>query len=120
MQAAVRKVHVPGSVAEMAVALVQATRPDGAAVPAVVKRCVQWGAGPRASQALALAAKAAAALDGRLNCAAEDIVASAKIVLRHRIILNYRAEADQMNTDQLIEELLKGAKAGGALHSGKR
>jgi MoxR-like ATPase len=120
MQQAVRKVHVPASVAEFAVALVQATRPDGATAPAIVKRCVQWGAGPRASQSLALAAKVAAALDGRLNCAVEDVVASAKIVLRHRIILNYRAEADQLDTDHLIEELLKGLRAGAAPHSARR
>ena len=75
-----------------------------------MKRCLQWGAGPRATQSLALAAKATAALDGRLNCAVEDIVAAAKIVLRHRIILNYRAEADQMTTDKLIDELLKAVK----------
>ena len=73
-------------------------------------RRVQWGAGPRATQSLALAAKAAAALDGRLNCAAEDIAAAAKIVLRHRIILNYRAEADQMTPDKVIDELLKTVK----------
>jgi MoxR-like ATPase len=112
MQEAVRRVHVPASVAELAVRLVHATRPEGAEAPAVVKRCVQWGAGPRASQALALAAKAAAALEGRLNCAAEDAVAAAKVVLRHRVILNYRAEADQMDADHLIEELLKGLKTG--------
>jgi MoxR-like ATPase len=75
-----------------------------------VKRCLQWGAGPRATQSLALAAKALAALDGRLNCAAEDIAAAAKIVLRHRLILNYRAEADKMTADKLIDELLKTVK----------
>jgi len=120
LQRAVRKVHVPASVAEYAVALVQATRPDGPGTPALVKRCVQWGAGPRASQSLALAAKVAAALDGRLNCATEDVAAAAKIVLRHRIILNYRAEADQVDTDHVIEELLKGLKAGSAPHAGRR
>jgi len=110
LQRAVRRVHVPASVAEFAVRLTQATRPGNADAPAIVKRCIQWGAGPRATQSLALAAKAAAALDGRLNCAGEDIVAAAKIVLRHRIILNYRAEADQINADRLIDELLKTVK----------
>jgi MoxR-like ATPase len=99
-------------VADYAVRLVQATRPKSPGAPAVVKRCIQWGAGPRATQSLALAAKATAALEGRLNCAAEDIVAAAKTVLRHRIILNYRAEADQMTADGLIEELLKAVKRG--------
>ncbi|HVW21949.1 MAG TPA: AAA family ATPase [Opitutaceae bacterium] len=110
LQQAVRRVHVPASAAEFAVSLVQATRPESPTAAAVVKRCVQWGAGPRAAQSLALAAKVAAALDGRLNCAAEDIAASAKVVLRHRLVLNYRAEADQMNADRLIEELLKSVK----------
>lgn len=111
LQRAVRRVHVPASVAEYAVRLVQASRPDSAAAPAAVKRCVQWGAGPRASQALALGAKAAAALEGRLNCAAEDIAAAARIVLRHRLILNYRAEADGLTADAIIADLLKAVKA---------
>ncbi|MDF3058148.1 MAG: hypothetical protein K0R17_2363 [Rariglobus sp.] len=111
LQRAVRRVHVPASVAEYAVRLVQATRPDTAGAPPTVKRCVQWGAGPRASQALALGAKAAAALDGRLNCAAEDIAAAAKIVLRHRLILNYRAEADGLTADAIITDILKAVKA---------
>jgi MoxR-like ATPase len=107
LQRAVRRVHIPASVAEFAVRLVQATRPDNAHAPAAVKRCVQWGAGPRASQSLALAAKAAAALAGRLNAAPEDIVASATIVLRHRLILNYRAEAEGLTADALVAEVLK-------------
>jgi MoxR-like ATPase len=110
LQRAVRRVHVPASAAQFAVRLVQATRPHTSEAPAVVKRCLQWGAGPRATQSLALAAKALAALDGRLNCAAEDIAAAAKIVLRHRLILNYRAEADKMTADKLIDELLKTVK----------
>jgi MoxR-like ATPase len=107
LQRAVRRVHVPASAAEYAVKLVQATRPTAPNPPDVVKRCVHWGAGPRATQSLALAAKANAALEGRLNCSKEDIAAAAKIVLRHRIILNYRAEADHLTADNLIGELLK-------------
>jgi MoxR-like ATPase len=110
LQRAVRRVHVPASVAEYAVRLVHATRPDNALAPASVKRCVQWGAGPRASQALALGAKAAAALDGRLNCAAEDVAAAANIVLRHRLILNYRAEADNLTADAIIADIIKAVK----------
>jgi len=71
---------------------------------------VQWGAGPRASQYLALAGKALAVLDGRFNVAREDITASAKLVLRHRMITNYRAEADQITVDALIEKLLAAIK----------
>ena len=110
LQQLVRRVHVPASAADFAVRLVQATRPDSGSAAAVVKRCVQWGAGPRATQSLALAAKVAAALDGRFNCSADDIASTAKVVLRHRLVLNYRAEADQINADRLIEELLKGIK----------
>ena len=110
LQQLVRRVHVPASAAEFAVRLVQSTRPDSGSATTIVKRCVQWGAGPRATQSLALAAKVAAALDGRFNCSAADIASSAKVVLRHRLVLNYRAEADQMNADRLIDELLQGLK----------
>lgn len=110
LQHAVRRIHIPASVAEFAVKLVQSTRPDSPTASATVKRCVQWGAGPRASQALALAAKAAAALDGRFNCSVNDIVAAAKIVLRHRLILNYRAEADGLTADAVIDGTLKTIK----------
>jgi len=107
VQRAVRRVHIPASVAEYIVRLVQATRPDSPSATAAVKRCVQWGAGPRASQSLALAAKAAAALAGRLNAAAEDVSAAALIVMRHRLILNYRAEAEGLTADAIINDLLK-------------
>ncbi len=110
VQRAVRRVHIPASVAEYIVRLVQATRPDSPSATAAVKRCVQWGAGPRASQSLALAAKAAAALAGRLNAAAEDVSSAALIVLRHRLILNYRAEAEGLTADALITDLLRAIK----------
>jgi MoxR-like ATPase len=110
MQQMVRQVHVPASVADFAVSLVQATRPETDSAPAIVKRCVRWGAGPRATQSLALAAKVAAALDGRFNCCVDDIVSAAKVVLRHRLVLNYRAEADQLDADKLIDELVQGMK----------
>jgi MoxR-like ATPase len=68
---------------------------------------VRWGAGPRASQYLALAGKVIAALDGRFNVAREDIVAAAPLVLRHRLILNYRAEADNVTADKLVAEIAR-------------
>jgi MoxR-like ATPase len=71
---------------------------------------VSWGAGPRASQYLALAGKAFAALDGRFNVAKEDIQRGASLVLRHRLITNFRAEADQQTTDMIIEKLLQTVK----------
>ena len=107
VQHAVRKVPVAQSVAEYAVTLVQATRPGGEKAPDFIKRYVQWGAGPRASQYLALAGKAFAALDGRFNVAKEDIQRAAKLVLRHRLITNFRAEADGMTTDGIVERLLE-------------
>jgi MoxR-like ATPase len=107
VQRAVRKVPVAQSVAEYAVTLVQATRPGGEKAPDFIKRYVQWGAGPRASQYLALAGKAFAALDGRFNVAKEDIQRAAKLVLRHRLITNFRAEADGMTTDGIVGKLLE-------------
>jgi MoxR-like ATPase len=107
LQKAVRQIPVPQSVAEYAVSLVQATRPGHNEAPDFVKRYLQWGAGPRASQYLALAGKAFAALDGRFNVAVEDIQRSAKLVLRHRLITNYRAEADHETPDTIIDRLLQ-------------
>jgi MoxR-like ATPase len=86
---------------------VQATRASQPAAPDFVKRYVQWGAGPRASQYLALAGKAFAVLDGRFNVAREDIQRAAKLVLRHRLLTNYRAEADGQTVDALIDKLLQ-------------
>jgi MoxR-like ATPase len=110
LQHGVRAVPVPQSVAEYAVSLVQATRPGVASTPEFITRYVQWGAGPRASQYLALAGKAFAVLDGRFNVAREDIQRAAKLVLRHRILTNYRAEADGQSVDLLIERLLESIR----------
>jgi MoxR-like ATPase len=110
LQRAVRQIPVPESVAHYAVSLVQATRPENTASLDYVKRFVQWGAGPRASQYLALAGKVFAVLGGRFNVAREDIQRAAKMVLRHRIILNYRAEAEKLTVDALIERLLEDLK----------
>jgi MoxR-like ATPase len=106
LQQSVRQVPIPESVAQYAVSLVQATRPESSPSD-FIKRYVQWGAGPRASQYLALAGKVLAVLDGRFNVSREDIQAAAKLVLRHRIITNYRAEADRQTVDHLIDGLLE-------------
>ena len=110
LQHCVKQIPVPPSVAEYAVDLVQSTRPASDSAPDFIKKYIQWGAGPRASQYLALAGKALAVLDGRFNVAREDIQLSAKLVLRHRLIANYRAEADQVTVDQIIERLVAAAK----------
>jgi MoxR-like ATPase len=110
LQHCVKQIPVPTSVAEYAVDLVQSTRPLSGSAPDAIKKYIQWGAGPRASQYLALAGKALAVLDGRFNVAREDIATSAKLVLRHRLITNYRAEADQVTVDHLIDQLVASAK----------
>ncbi len=110
LQRAVRQVPVPETVAHYAVSLVQATRPDNSTAPDFIRRFVQWGAGPRASQYLALAGKVFAVLAGRFNVSREDIQHAAKLVLRHRIITNYRAEAEKQTVDMLIDRLLETVK----------
>ena len=112
LQRAIRQVPVPQTVAQYAVALVQATRPESSTSPDFIRRYVQWGAGPRASQYLALAGKVFAVLDGRFNVAREDIKRAAKLVLRHRLITNYRAEADKQTVDTMIDRLLETVKYG--------
>ena len=106
IQRCVRQIDVPMSVAEYAVNLVCSTRPESPVSPRFIKRYIQWGAGPRASQYLALAGKALAVLDGRFNVAKEDIQRAAKLVLRHRLITNYRAEADHISIDEIITHLV--------------
>jgi MoxR-like ATPase len=110
LQHCVKQIPVPPSVAEYAVDLVQSTRPASDSAPDFIKKYIQWGAGPRASQYLGLAGKALAVLDGRFNVAREDIETSAKLVLRHRLITNYRAEADQVTVDEIIDRLVAAAK----------
>ena len=106
LQELVRRVPVPDNVSELAVKLVRATRPKDGTAGADVKQWVSWGASPRASQALVLGAKARALLEGRLAVAKEDLVRVAKPVLRHRVVLNYQAEAEGVRPDDLIERLL--------------
>jgi MoxR-like ATPase len=106
LQRVIRAIAVPLSVAEYAVDLVRRTRPNAAGTGDSVKRYVRWGAGPRASQFLSLAGKVHAALAGRFNVAREDIAAAAPLVLRHRLILNYRAEADSVTADKIVAELV--------------
>jgi len=105
-QEAVMAVPVPDTVAEYAVKLVRATRPDDGAAPEAVKKYLRWGAGPRACQHLGRAARIMAVTQGRFNVAREDIAAVACPVLRHRLIANYSAEADGVRTDDIIAEIL--------------
>ena len=108
-QRLVRQVPVSGAVAEFAVRLCASTRPGTPLSGARVTELVKWGAGPRASQALVLAGKARALLSGRLAVSEEDIRALALPVLRHRVIMNYRAEAEGVDATGLLTGLLAAA-----------
>jgi len=87
--------------------LVRATRPDQPDIPPLVKDYVRWGAGPRAGQALVLGAKAYALLNGRLAVAPADIRRVAHAVLRHRVLLNFAAEAEGVSVERVIDQLLE-------------
>lgn len=103
----IRRVPVADHLSRYAVQLARQTRVGAGEVPELVQKYVSWGAGPRASQYLVLAAKARAALQGRYCVGAEDIQAVALPVLRHRIIANFNAEADGVTTDVIVEYLLE-------------
>ena len=102
----VRRVPAADHVVRYAVALARATRPTATNSPTFIREAVLWGAGPRASQFLILAAKARAILDGRFAVATQDVAALARPTLQHRLILNYRAEADGVRAGDLIDRLL--------------
>jgi MoxR-like ATPase len=105
MQAIVRKVPVAPYVIRYAMKFTRLTRKEKGEVPAFVRDYVTWGAGPRASQFLILAAKARAVLHGRFYVACEDVRAVAAPVLRHRIITNFNAEAEGIKPDEIIRRL---------------
>jgi MoxR-like ATPase len=102
----VRRVPVADHLARYALRLARRTRVGQPEATEMVTRYVTWGAGPRASQYLVLAAKARAALQGRFFVSAEDIAAVALPVLRHRIITNFNAEADGVTADAIVKNLL--------------
>lgn len=103
----VRRVPVADNVVSYAVNLVTRTRPKNSKAPQFIKDWLSWGAGPRASQYLILAAKTRAVLDGRYSPDIEDVRKSVEPVLRHRIVLNFNAEADNVSAIQIIEKLLQ-------------
>lgn len=106
-QKTIRKIYVPNNVAQYAVKLVRNSRPSGEAPPDFVTKWVSWGAGTRAVQYLLLGGKVRAVFHGRFNVSIEDIKALAKPVLRHRIITNFYAESEKINSDRVIEMLLE-------------
>jgi MoxR-like ATPase len=107
LRSIVRQVPVPDSVIDYAVALCGSTRPESANCTQQVRDYVAFGAGPRGSQNLVLAAKARALLEGRTAPIVEDVRAVAMPILRHRIILNHRAIGDNYTVGDLIQSLLK-------------
>jgi MoxR-like ATPase len=104
-QQLIRRIPVADNVIEYAVTLVSKTRPDNALTNDYIKNYLDWGAGPRASQNLILAAKTHAALNGKFSPDIEDVQAVATGILRHRIIKNYKADAEGITEEMIIKKL---------------
>ena len=102
----IRRIPVADNVLEYAVKLVGKTRINSDEAPKITKDFITWGAGPRASQYLIVGAKCHAAIRGKYSPDIEDVKAVAKAILRHRLVRNYRAEAEGYSMDRIIEELL--------------
>ena len=105
-QEVITKLPVTDNVLQYAVSLVAKTRPNSDKAADVVKQYIEWGAGPRASQFMLMAAKCHAAINGKYAPDIEDVKAVAKPILRHRLVKNYKAEAEGMSIDQIIESIL--------------
>jgi MoxR-like ATPase len=106
-QELVHRVPVSDHVAEYAVRVARATRPEDPGTPESVRQGVSWGVGPRASQYLILGSKARAVLSGRFTPTTDDVKAIAPAVLKHRIVLNFRAEAEGVEPEDIIREILE-------------
>lgn len=105
-QSLIRKIPVTDNVMEYAVKLSARTRPNTAHSPEIVNKYLSWGAGPRASQFLIIGAKCHAAIHGKYSPDIEDVKAVAHPILRHRIVRNYKAEAEAYTIDRIIDELM--------------
>ncbi len=110
LQEIVRKIPVTDYVVDYAVKIVRATRPKDKLAPDFVKKWVNWGASPRASQTLILASKAKAILSGRYAVSIEDVQSVVYPALRHRVILNFHAEAEGINSNEIIKLILETIK----------
>jgi MoxR-like ATPase len=106
-QELVRMVPIAESLAKYVVNLVRATRPKNAEAPDIVKKYVNYGASVRAAQFIVLAAKARALSRRRYHVTYEDITSLAAPVLRHRILLNFHAESDRVDSDEILRRLLE-------------
>src|SRR2546425_1716468 len=107
----IREVPIASHIRDLATTIVMATHPQWEHAPQVTQRLVRYGASPRGAQALVLGAKVKALAEGRYNVSAEDIKALAAPALRHRIILNFEGEAEGVDTDTLVEQLVATAEA---------
>jgi len=101
----IRRIPIADNVVEYAVGMTAKTRPQGESATDLVKKYIDWGAGPRASQNLVLGAKANAAIKGKFSPDIEDVQAVAMGILRHRIIKNYKAEAEGISIEEIIQSL---------------
>lgn len=110
MQRIVREVRVAENVEDYALKLIVATHPGSPYAAADTQRYIRYGSSPRGAQSLILASKVFALLDGRYNVSREDVQRAAKPALRHRILLNFEAEADGIDSDQIIERLMDHVK----------
>jgi MoxR-like ATPase len=106
-RAFIRDLLSAANIKDYAVRLVLATHPDSEYAPAIVKKYVRYGSSPRGAQALTLAGKVYAAMDGRLHVAFEDIRRAARPALRHRILLNFEGQAEGVSTDSIVAALLE-------------
>jgi MoxR-like ATPase len=106
MKSLVREVHVPQPVKEYVSQLILATRPDREGAPDMVRRFVRYGSSPRGAQALVMGGKVSALLDGRFNLSFEDVRALVFPALRHRLILSFEGEAEGIEPDRILEDLL--------------
>ncbi len=105
-QELIRKIPIADNVLEYAVTLASKTRPNTAMATDAVNKYISWGAGPRASQYLVLGAKAHAAISGKYSPDIEDVKAIANYVLRHRVVVNYKAEAEGVTEEDIIKGLM--------------
>ena len=109
-QEIVRMAPVSEMVIAYCIKLARATRPDNAHATAMVKQYLKWGAGPRAGQFMTLGAKAKALIDGRVTPSFEDVRTVSKLVLRHRVIANFNAEADGISVEGIIDDLVENVQ----------
>ena len=105
-QGLVRRIPVADNVVEYAVKLASRTRPGREGVPPIINDHISWGAGPRASQYLVIGAKCHALTRGKFSPDIEDVQAVAKPILRHRLVRNYKAEAEGITVDRIVEQVL--------------